>query len=75
MPSSGKETFGCFAQLPIEISLSPAALLASGCWLSIAMLHHGLGNQHIAAAKAETGKCWHIMNFITLYFIDIPFEI
>lgn len=32
-----------------------AAFLASGCWVSSAMLYNGLGHQHLAASKAKTG--------------------
>lgn len=32
-----------------------AAFLAKGGGLSFAMLHHGLGNQHFAAAKTKRG--------------------
>ncbi|KAF8399478.1 hypothetical protein HHK36_015344 [Tetracentron sinense] len=30
--------------------------LASGCWFSTAVLHYGLGHQHLAASKAKGGS-------------------
>lgn len=31
------------------------AFLAKSCWFSSPLLHHGLGDQYIAASKTETG--------------------
>lgn len=57
--------------MPIEILLLLAALLASSCWLSFAMLYHGMGHQRLAAPKAKTGKCLLIMTSLHDLSIDI----
>nr|XP_010939492.1 uncharacterized protein LOC105058313 [Elaeis guineensis] len=31
----------------------------AGCWISITMLHHGLGHKYLAASKAKTGSSCH----------------
>ncbi|KAJ6910007.1 hypothetical protein NC652_020879 [Populus alba x Populus x berolinensis] len=36
-------------------SVSGIAFPASGSWFSSALLHHGLGHQHLAASEAKTG--------------------
>lgn len=43
-------------RLLMELHILVAVVLAPSCWVSVALLHHDLGHQHLATAKAKTGK-------------------
>ncbi|KAJ6801727.1 uncharacterized protein M6B38_195795 [Iris pallida] len=38
------------------LPMAKTAIFAASCWISVAMLHHGLGYKYFAAPKAKTGS-------------------